>query len=113
ARISVPKSVQKMLLATSKDGPAAIAPLEGSVIVGRSIAETIRSGFLGLQERLVEESAAAIIWLWGVRLMQRLFDRLKPIFFPKGRHLSGEIAWNRPGRRAKDIDLTPEELFTR
>lgn len=113
AGVAVPKSVQKVFLATSKDGAAAIAPLEGSVIVGRTVAESMRSGFLGFQERLTEESAAAFIWLWGVRLMQKLFDAVKRLISPKGQHLSGEIAWNLPIRKRTSIDLTPQELFTR
>lgn len=113
ARLPVPKSIQKAFLATSREGMSAILPLEASVIIGRTASETARSGFLGFQERLPEESAAAFIWLCGVRLLQLLFDKIKAMLFPKGKHLSGEVAWNRPWQKRTSVDLTAQELFTK
>ena len=59
---NIPEAAEKAFLATSKEGPMSVLPLEGSVIVGRSASAVKRSGFLEFQERFLEEVAVAIVW---------------------------------------------------
>ncbi len=108
-----PKSVQDFFLWNSKPTES-IYPLEASVIVGRSVASEKRGGLLELQERLPEEIGVAAIWLKGVDAMASVFDsQIKPRLFQKAVHLDGKIAWNWRPRSAVDIELTPQERFTR
>ena len=71
--IPVPSKVQRFFLETSKEGPNAILPLESSVITGRSAAAAKRGGWMEFQERFLEETVVAVIWLWGVDAMRKVF----------------------------------------
>lgn len=113
ASVKIPEKVQRGFLATSKDGPASVALPEAAVIVGRSEAAARRGGFLEFQERGPEEVASAAIWFWGVSVLQKVFDKLKPMLFKSANHLSGDIAWDKPGTKLPHVDLTPQERFTR
>lgn len=111
--IPIPKKVQRLFLETSKEGPAALVLPETSVIVGRSAAEAKRSGFLGLQERAIEETVVAALWFWGVGWMRQVFDKFFLPHLNTGlKHLSPKTAWNPLGKKAT-VDLTSQELFTR
>lgn len=92
----------------------AVLPLEASVTVGRTVGAQQRSGFIESQERLTEEVAVGITWLFGVRMMQTLFDRkIRPHLFPKHDHLRSDTAWDVFGRLAKkSVDLLPSETET-
>ena len=55
------KAMSSFLATTSKEGPAAVLPLEGAVLAGRSAAAAKRTGLLEFQERLSEELMVAVI----------------------------------------------------
>jgi hypothetical protein len=106
-----PGFLEKFLLNTAKAGPLALLPLEGAVLIGRSERAYRRDGWMELQERLLEELAAAAVWLFGVKILQNLFEKLVNV--GKRRHLSTNIAWNKPWARPTNIDLTPQEMFAK
>ena len=110
--IPVPKAVQKAFLETAKEGPNAILPLEGAVIVGRSAAAAKRGGFMEFQERFLEESVVAVVWLWGVTAMQKVFDKFSMPMRKSIEHLSPEIAWKKLGK-GRTVDLAAQEMFTK
>src|SRR5579884_2979889 len=68
--------VESFFLNTSKTGAMSIVPLESSVLVGRSERAYKRDGWLELQERLTEEMAAAVVWLFGVGFLQNQFEKV-------------------------------------
>jgi len=103
--------LDKAFLSVSKPGPLAILPLEASVLVGRSIQAYRRGGWLELQERLPEELAAAVVWLFGVAFAQKQFE--KYLNRRGNQHLSSHIAWNMPWRKPTDVDLTPQQMFAK
>jgi hypothetical protein len=114
ASIPAPKTLQKTMLAISKEGPAAIVLPEASVISGRTIAAGKRDGFLGAQERGPEEITVAIFWLYGVKLLAGMFDKyIRPRLFPGFNHLPSKIAWKNPWGHPSHVDLTPQERFVR
>ncbi len=110
--VPVPDKVQKLFLETSKEGWKSIAPLETSVIAGRSAAAAKRGGFMEFQERFVEEVVVAIIWLFGVDAMRRVFDKALPKLFKGADHLSPEVAWRKMGK-SNNVELAAQELFTK
>ncbi|MEB3288203.1 MAG: hypothetical protein VKJ04_11965 [Vampirovibrionales bacterium] len=113
-RWNIPAPVENAFTATNKEGPTAILPLEASTLVGRSVSSARRSGFLEFQERLLEELAVAIVWLYGVGFMSRRFNQIKKALFPKLDHLNLETAWDfRVKDKHKNVDLKPSERFTR
>lgn len=108
------EAVQKFFLNTAKEGPMAIVPLETSVLVGRSERAYRRDGWLELQERLTEEMAAAVVWLFGVGYLQNKFETVSNKFQKgKNQHLSTNIAWNKPWEKVTHVDLTPQEMFAK
>ncbi len=92
----------------------AIVPLESAVVVGRSERAYRRDGFLELQERVTEEIAAAVVWLFGVGFLQKQFEKASQKLNPgKNEHLSTHIAWNQPWAKTTHVDLSPQEMFAR
>jgi len=114
ARREPGETAEKFFLNTAKEGPMAIVPLESSVLVGRSERAYKRDGWLELQERLSEEMAAAVVWLFGVGFLQNQFETVSnKLSRGKNKHLSTNIAWNMPWKKVQNIDLTPQEMFSR
>ena len=108
------QSVENLFLNTAKEGPMAIVPLESAVIVGRSERAYRRDGLLELQERMTEEIAAAVVWLYGVGFLQKHFEKVSHKLNPgKNEHLSTHIAWNQPWAKTTHVDLSPQEMFAR
>ncbi|MCK7470127.1 MAG: hypothetical protein MZU95_04475 [Desulfomicrobium escambiense] len=59
------------------DEPQGLLPvilLETAVTSGRSYQGAKRGGWIEFRERFVEESMAALIWLFGVKALQKAFD---------------------------------------
>jgi hypothetical protein len=109
-----PEMVEKFFLNTAKEGPMALVPLESSVIVGRSERAYRRDGLLELQERVTEEVAAAIVWLFGVGYLQKQFEKVSnAVNQGKNKHLSTNIAWNQPWAKTTHVDLSPQEMFAK
>lgn len=64
---------------TSMTRPDAMAPiigLEATVTGGRTIQAKKRGGKDEARERLIEESTGAIVWLWGVKCLNALGDKI-------------------------------------
>ena len=105
--LNMPAGVQSALSVISKEGPAAVLPIEGAVIAGRSAEASKRSGFLELQERLPEEVAVAIVWLFGVNFLRKKFNTFKDKLFPNHKHLNLDIAYkNKTARKFKTVGTT-------
>lgn len=99
---SAPESFAKTMNAVGRPGIAAILPLEGAVLAGRSASEAKRSGFLGFQERFIEELVVAAVWLKGVKVLGNLFDKFHT--------LDTSIDWS--AKKLASVDLTPLERYT-
>lgn len=59
--------------------PAALLPvilLETTVMTGRTYQAKKRGGDIEARERLTEESISAVIWLWGIKTVNKAFDFL-------------------------------------
>lgn len=59
--------------------PGALLPvvlLESTVLVGRTYQAKKRGGEIEARERLIEESIASVIWLWGIDVVNKAFDFL-------------------------------------
>lgn len=110
---SAPGWMQDAFLFTAKDGASAVLPLEAAVVGGRTQSAYRRDGWMEVQERVFEEVAAAAIWLKGVDFLKDGFKKGQNSFLPQYRHLSPDIAWNRPWGKVKHVDLTAQELFAR
>lgn len=110
---NLPEAVEKGFLATSKEGPMSVLPLETSVVVGRSAAAINRGGFLEFQERFLEEVAVGIVWLGGVPFMGNVFKKLLNRFKPEYYRLNPSTAWE-TGRKAafKSVDLSAGQRAT-
>ncbi|MBY0403337.1 MAG: hypothetical protein K2X66_05530, partial [Cyanobacteria bacterium] len=92
----------RVMSAIGRPGWKAILPLEGAVLAGRSLNEAKRSGWLGFQERFVEELVVAIIWLFGVKYIANQFDKFHKF--------DTAVDWSL--KKANSIDLTPIERYT-
>ncbi|WP_373533481.1 hypothetical protein [Vampirovibrio sp.] len=110
---NAPEWMQKAFLFTSKEGASAVLPLEGAVVAGRTNSAYRRDGWMEVQERVFEEVAAAVIWLKGVDFLKNGFKSGQNKFLPQYKHLSPDIAWNRPWGKVKTVDLTAQELFAK
>lgn len=111
SKVKPSNGVESFFLNTSKTGAMSIVPLESSVLVGRSERAYKRDGWLELQERLTEEMAAAVVWLFGVGFLQNQFEKVANR--GKNQHLSTNIAWNKPWKSATTIDLTAQQMFAK
>lgn len=112
AAAQAPIWLQNMFHGISKEGPNAILPTEIATAGGRSAVEYKRSGILGLNERLTEEILVAVIWLWGVQGLRKFFDKmLKPALFKNSEHISSDTAWNKMGKKLRDVDLNAQEKY--
>lgn len=112
-RIPLSPRVQSGLLMFSRPVPVA-ALLEGATTGGRSIFSYIRDGFLGTQEVASREITTAVVWLWGQKALQKIYNkRLKPLLFKDASHLSMDTAWNWMFQKARSVDLTQQELHTK
>ncbi len=99
-----------------------VVALEGSVIAGRSIGEAERSGFLGFQERLFEESIVAFFWLYGIRMMSNGYNKLIPRlpFIPDSwkytdfsvRWPDTKVGWFAKGNKRRSLDLTEFQWYS-
>ena len=59
--------------------PGALLPiilLETTVMIGRTYQAKKRGGDIEARERLIEESISAVIWLWGIKTVNKAFDFL-------------------------------------
>ncbi len=109
-----PKWLQTAFVKTAKEGPAAMVIPETAVIAGRSGAAAQRGGFLEFQERILEESVVAVIWLWGVKTLGKVFDKAWKKFFPGLQHLNPKVAWLKDFlKKPNHVGLNPQEMFTR
>jgi hypothetical protein len=97
-----PEALAKTMNAVGRPGIAAILPLEGAVLAGRSASEAKRSGFLGFQERFIEEIVVAAVWLKGVKVLGNLFDKFHT--------LDTSVDWS--AKKLASVDLTPLERYT-
>ncbi len=108
------KAVDRFLAITSKEGPAAVLPLEGAVLAGRSAAAAKRTGLLEFQERLSEELMVAVIWITGVPILGNLFLWGKNKFLPGMNHLNVKTAWKGLKKKSvQSVDLNSQELVTK
>ncbi len=113
ARGNTPNWLQETFLFTSKEGANAVLPLEAAVVAGRTHSAYRRDGWMEVQERVFEELAAAAIWLKGVDFLKDRFKSAQIRFLPQYKHLSPDIAWNRPWGKLQSVDLTAQELFAK
>lgn len=113
ARGEAPKWLQETFLFTAKEGASAVLPLEAAVVAGRTQSGYRRDGWMEVQERVFEELAAAAIWLKGVDFLKDRFKSGQNRFLPQYKHLSPDIAWNRPWGKLQSVDLTAQELFAK
>jgi hypothetical protein len=110
---NAPDWMQKAFLFVSNEGASAVLPLEGAVVAGRTHSAYRRDGWMEVQERVFEEIAAAVIWLKGVDFLKNGFKSGQNRMLPQYKHLSPDIAWNRPWGKVQTVDLTAQELFTK
>jgi hypothetical protein len=103
ARPELPDGFVQRMSQIGRPGVQAILPLEAAVLAGRSGNEAKRSGWLGFQERFIEELVVAVVWLWGVKTLGQFFDRFHA--------LNTAIDWS--GQKTSHVDLTPMERYTR
>ena len=61
---------------TKPDAMAPIVGLEATVTGGRTVQAAKRGGENEARERLIEESTGAIVWLWGVKSLNAIGDKL-------------------------------------
>lgn len=113
ARGEAPKWLQETFLFTANEGASAVLPLEAAVVAGRTQSAYRRDGWMEVQERVFEEVAAAAIWLKGVDFLKDRFKSGQNRFLPQYKHLSPDIAWNRPWGKVQTVDLTAQELFAK
>lgn len=93
----------KVMSEVGRPGWKAIIPLETAVIAGRSGNEARRSGWLGFQERFIEEIVVAAVWLWGVKTIGGFFDKFHKF--------DTAVDWSL--KKAQNVDLTAMERYTR
>lgn len=92
---------------TAQEGQVALIVPEAAVIAGRSAAAQQRGGFLELQERLIEETVVAFVWLWGVKAFKRILSN----HVQKKNGVDTSISWRNVLKKANNsIDLHPDEL---
>lgn len=99
-----------------------ILPIEGAVTGGRSFWGWMRNGFLEFQERFLEEITVAAVWLYGVKSMDKIMDRVI-----ERRQEAGKLRgiytgsdWSKgflghfssPGKKSLSILLSPLERFS-
>ncbi|MCQ2744686.1 MAG: hypothetical protein MJ230_07860 [bacterium] len=63
-------------LMTKADALAPIVALEATVTGGRTIQAYKRGGKEEGRERIIEETTGAIVWLWGVKVLNELGDKI-------------------------------------
>jgi len=81
---NVSKFITKM---TKADALAPVIALEATVTVGRTIQAYKRGGWDEARERGIEETTGAIVWLYGVNVLNKLGDRiLGKVLGPKGKN---------------------------
>lgn len=61
---------------TRPDAMAPIVGLEATVTGGRTIQAAKRGGENEARERLIEETTGAVVWLWGVKSLNALGDKM-------------------------------------
>ena len=61
---------------TKVDAMGPIVALEATVTIGRTIQAYKRGGFDEARERAIEETTGAVVWLWGVKGLNYLGDKL-------------------------------------
>ena len=61
---------------TKADALAPIVALEATVTGGRTIQAYKRGGKEEARERIIEETTGAIVWLWGVKVLNSLGDKI-------------------------------------
>ena len=61
---------------TKPDAMAPIVGLEATVTGGRTVQAAKRGGENEARERLIEESTGAIVWLWGVKSLNAIGDKV-------------------------------------
>ena len=72
-----PISVANIITTLTKpDAMAPIIGLEATVTGGRTIQAKKRGGKDEARERLIEESTGAIVWLWGVKFLNSIGDKI-------------------------------------
>ena len=81
---NVSKFITKM---TKADALAPVIALEATVTLGRTFQAYKRGGWDEARERGIEETTGAIVWLYGVNVLNKLGDRvLAKVLGPKGKN---------------------------
>ena len=66
---------------TRPDAKAPIVGLEATVTGGRTVQAHKRGGEDESRERLIEESTGAVVWLWGVSVLNWIGDKILNLLF--------------------------------
>lgn len=111
ARPNLDPRFVNLMSEVSRPGVKSILPLEGAVLAGRSTAEARRSGWLGFQERFVEEIVVAAVWLFGVKTIKAMFDKVRRGALPGTGHMDIAVDWS--ALKQKSVDLNPIERYTK
>lgn len=111
ARPNLDPRFVNLMSEVSRPGVKSILPLEGAVLTGRSTAEARRSGWLGFQERFVEEIVVAAVWLFGVKTIKAMFDKVRRGALPGTHHMDIAVDWS--VFKQKSVDLNPIERYTK
>jgi len=81
ARGQRPNLASAITAMTKADALAPIVALEATVTGGRTIQAYKRGGKEEARERIIEETTGAIVWLWGVDILNKQGDKILSKYF--------------------------------